>query len=89
MIKYNFCALSVKALMNTVKIDLKNHNCNINNAIYKLSDTRNINHKCDIWINDIFNNIDYEELTEELIAWNKKFLCEIFNEKNIDSKNVS
>lgn len=55
-----------------------------------LSDARTINEKCDIWITDppYADAVNYHELSEYFLAWDKKFIRDIFPEWYTDSKRI-
>ncbi|WPX07744.1 anti-phage-associated DUF1156 domain-containing protein [Anaerocellum danielii] len=53
-----------------------------------LSDARDVNYPCHIWITDppYADAINYHELSEFFLAWDKKFLKEVFPDWYTDSK---
>jgi adenine-specific DNA methylase len=55
---------------------------------FQLTDARNINSDCDIWITDppYADAVNYHELSEFFLAWDKKMLKEIFPDWYTDSK---
>lgn len=52
------------------------------------SDAREVNHLCHIWLTDppYADAVNYHELSEFFLAWDKKFLKEIFPDWYTDSK---
>ncbi len=60
------------------------------NSIVKLVDARDISDKCDYWITDppYADAVNYHELSEFFLAWDKKFLQEAFPDWYTDSKRV-
>lgn len=55
-----------------------------------LSDARNLTHQCDLWITDppYADAVNYHELSEFFLAWDKKLLKKAFPEWYADSKRV-
>ena len=60
------------------------------NNVVKLTDARDINNIADIWITDppYADAVNYHELSEFFLAWDKKFLKKVFPDWYIDSKRV-
>jgi adenine-specific DNA methylase len=60
------------------------------NIKIELSDARNVNIKNDLWITDppYADAVNYQELTEFFLAWDKRLLENIFPEWYTDSKRV-
>ena len=56
----------------------------------KTIDARVINERCDLWITDppYADAVNYHELSEFFLAWDKKFIEEIFEDWYADSKRV-
>lgn len=76
-------------LKNTFKFELNNYNINTN--IYNdLKDARDVDENCDIWITDppYADAVNYHELTEFFLAWDKNLLEKAFPEWYTDSKRV-
>ncbi len=56
----------------------------------KISDARDVDHVCDYWITDppYADAVNYHELTEFFLAWDKKILTQVFPSWYVDSKRV-
>ncbi len=69
---------------------------NINNYDFKsksnvlISDARDVEYTCDLWITDppYADAVNYHELSEFFIAWDKKMLEDTFEEWYTDSKRI-
>lgn len=87
---YNYGTRSTNSLKdNTWCLSLKNNDIkNYNNIIIK--DARDIKYKSDIWITDppYADAVNYHELSEFFLAWDKTFLERAFPEWYVDSKRV-
>lgn len=87
---YNYGARSTSSLKDTIwHLSLKNNDIkNYNNIIIK--DARDIKYKSDIWITDppYADAVNYHELSEFFLAWDKTFLERAFPEWYVDSKRV-
>ncbi|MDD3040645.1 anti-phage-associated DUF1156 domain-containing protein [Bacteroides sp.] len=61
-----------------------------NNTTTDLADARHVNHMADIWITDppYADAVNYHELSEFFLAWDKKLLKRAFPEWYTDSKRV-
>ncbi|HPJ81772.1 MAG TPA: DNA methylase, partial [Saccharofermentans sp.] len=59
-------------------------------SVIDLMDARNVNHSCDFWVTDppYADAINYHELSEFFLAWDKRLLQEAFPEWYTDSKRV-
>ncbi|WAM34718.1 anti-phage-associated DUF1156 domain-containing protein [Caldicellulosiruptor morganii] len=59
-----------------------------NYFLLNLNDARDVNYPCHIWITDppYADAINYHELSEFFLAWDKKFLKEVFPDWYTDSK---
>lgn len=55
-----------------------------------IKDARDIEHDCDYWITDppYADAVNYHELTEFFLAWDKKILSEVFPDWYVDSKRI-
>ncbi|MDU6340434.1 MAG: anti-phage-associated DUF1156 domain-containing protein [Clostridium sp.] len=87
---YNYGIRSITSLKeNTWCLSLKNNNIKNNNNII-IKDARDIKYKSDIWITDppYADAVNYHELTEFFLAWDKTFLERAFPEWYVDSKRV-
>lgn len=60
------------------------------NSIIKLNDARETNEKCFFWITDppYADAVNYHELSEFFLAWDKKLLQQIFPKWYTDSKRI-
>ncbi len=69
---------------------------NINNepiesdSVITIADARSLTHKCDLWITDppYADAVNYHELSEFFLAWDKEFIKKAFPEWYTDSKRV-
>ncbi len=87
---FNYGARSFYKMGTSWFYDVNNYSNNIEGSKIKLYDARNINYKCNYWITDppYADAINYHELSELFLAWDKKILKEIFPEWYTDSKRV-
>ncbi|MEA4877161.1 MAG: anti-phage-associated DUF1156 domain-containing protein [Aminobacterium sp.] len=62
----------------------------LNKFVASISDARDINYKADYWITDppYADAVNYHELSEFFLAWDKRLLLEAFPEWYADSKRV-
>lgn len=67
-----------------------NSNNVFNNSVVKIIDARNVSEICDFWITDppYADAVNYHELSEFFIAWDKRLLQEIFPDWYTDSKRI-
>lgn len=63
---------------------------NANNSVLQLKDARVINNKIDLWITDppYADAVNYHELTEFFLAWDKKLIERVFPNWYTESKRV-
>ncbi|MCJ8173423.1 anti-phage-associated DUF1156 domain-containing protein [Clostridium botulinum] len=61
-----------------------------NNSVVELKDARNVKNICDMWITDppYADAVNYHELSEFFLAWDKKFIKEAFSDWYSDSKRI-
>ncbi|HDK7163570.1 TPA: DUF1156 domain-containing protein [Clostridium botulinum] len=61
-----------------------------NNSVVELKDARNVKNICDMWITDppYADAVNYHELSEFFLAWDKKFIKEAFSNWYSDSKRI-
>lgn len=88
---YNYGTRPLGLLKNTIwNIDLKNRNLKNNKNNIIINDARKICFQNDIWITDppYADAVNYHELSEFFLAWDKKFLEKAFPEWYVDSKRV-
>lgn len=84
---FNYSVRAFSPLKNVWIADI--NSCNLHNKkSISIKDARDINEKCDIWITDppYADAVNYHELTEFFLAWDKKMLPEIFPNCYTDSK---
>ncbi len=84
---YNFPVRTLSTLYTAWMFDLRNYPFTSKSKILP-QDARQIDTTCDIWITDppYADAVNYHELSEYFLAWNKKFIKEIFPDWYIDSK---
>ncbi len=85
----NYVSRSLLAMDNVWNYDLIDTKVNKITSI-KLLDARDIGDQCDFWITDppYADAINYHELSEFFLAWDKKLLQETFPEWYTDSKRI-
>jgi len=86
---FNYSTRGSDNLRNVFEIDFKFQNINTNNQV-QVKDARNINNYNDIWITDppYADAVNYHELSEFFLAWDKSLLKKAFPEWYTDSKRV-
>jgi len=86
---FNGLSRTTSSLKTTWFYKMKNAKINSKTAIH-LADARNINSKIDMWITDppYADAVNYHELSEFFLAWDKKLLKKAFPEWYTDSKRV-
>lgn len=86
---FNYGCRSLPALYNNLFLDMKNFNFS-NKSTITLSDARSIDKLCDLWITDppYADVVNYHELSEFFLAWDKTILEKEFKEWYTDSKRV-
>ena len=86
---YNYGCRSLVALQDNLFLNIKNKDF-ISQSKVILNDARSINHISDIWITDppYADAINYHELSEFFLAWDKKIIDDIFKNWYTDSKRV-
>jgi putative DNA methylase len=86
---YNYLGRGVSALYTSVVFDLNSYAFESTNKVSTL-DARILNSSCDFWITDppYADAVNYHELTEFFLAWDKKFIEKIFPEWYADSKRI-
>ena len=87
---YNYGTRSFKHLENTFIMNLKNYPFTYGDDKIKTTDARNVQYNCDLWITDppYADAINYHELSEFFLAWDKKIIEENFQDWYSDSKRV-
>ena len=86
---YNFNNRTIVTLVPTWLFNINNRKID-SGSIIKTKDARNNIEKCDIWITDppYADAVNYHELTEFFLAWDKVLLKRAFPEWYTDSKRV-
>lgn len=86
----NFGNRSLLGLKTSWFYDINSYLTNKDNAIIKLSDAREVSNNCHFWITDppYADAINYHELSEFFLAWDKKLLLQTFPEWYTDSKRI-
>ncbi|MCP4112153.1 MAG: DUF1156 domain-containing protein [Desulfobacteraceae bacterium] len=84
---FNYNTRTVRSLETSWFFNIHNYPVKIKNTL-EARDARNIDKKSDIWITDppYADAINYHELSEFFLAWDKKMLTEIFPEWQADSR---
>ncbi|WP_422448092.1 anti-phage-associated DUF1156 domain-containing protein [Thermoanaerobacterium sp. DL9XJH110] len=84
---YNFGARSLQDLINVWFFDIKNYSIS-SDAYLQVKDARNVVNTCCFWLTDppYADAINYHELSEFFLAWDKKMLLDIFPDWYADSK---
>lgn len=85
----NYPTRGLAACWSSYLINLNGHNFNYTSEIIT-NDARIIDKKCDYWITDppYADAVNYHELTEFFLAWDKKFIETNFPEWYSDSKRI-
>lgn len=86
---FNYGCSGLKSLKNCIFFNINNSEINKYNNI-ELCDARDINIKRDIWITDppYADAVNYHELTEFFLAWDKNILPKAFPTWYMDTKRV-
>lgn len=86
---YNYACRGLAAFYNNWVIDFKPDPFESNSNI-AIEDARDSKSVCDVWITDppYADAVNYHELTEFFLAWDKKFIERIFPEWYTDSKRI-
>jgi putative DNA methylase len=86
---FNFPAKGIQSLKTSWYYNINNY-CINNNCIINLGDARNFSHQCNLWLTDppYADAVNYHELSEFFLAWDKKLLKKAFPEWYADSKRV-
>lgn len=84
---FNYCTRTISSLKTCWFFSTSNYNLNNNNELYAY-DARLVEKNSDAWITDppYADAVNYHELSEFFLAWDKKMLLEIFPEWYVDSK---
>lgn len=86
---YNYGTRTLSTLYNVWMFEINNCNFDFNRKV-ELSDARKIKVERDIWITDppYADAVNYHELSEYFLAWDKELIKNIFPEWYTDSKRV-
>lgn len=87
---YNYGVRSTLTIPTIWNFGIKQYPTNINNSKVQLSDARTIAQNNDFWITDppYADAVNYHELTEFFLAWDKALIPKIFPEWYTDSKRI-
>lgn len=86
---YNYPVRAMSSIYSAWIFEIRNFNFESKNII-KLKDSRNINDVCNMWITDppYGDAVNYHELSEYFLAWDKRTIENSFKEWYSDSKRV-
>ena len=86
---YNFSVRGLSSLYTTWLFNLRNYEFK-NTTNIKVRDARKVDNTCNVWITDppYADAVNYHELSELFLAWDKTFLERTFPEWYVDSKRV-
>jgi len=86
---FNYGSRSLNSLESTWYFNINNYNVNNKNSV-RSQDARNVNIINDIWITDppYADAVNYHELSEFFLAWDKQLLKKTFPKWYTDSKRV-
>jgi adenine-specific DNA methylase len=84
---YNYCTRTIVSLKTSWFFNINQYRIKKNEFVQTV-DARNIKNKCDIWLTDppYADAINYHELSEFFLAWDKKMLLDVFPNWYADSK---
>lgn len=86
----NYVCRSLPSIKGPWCFDVDHQLIEANNALIKLIDARDINDKCDYWVTDppYADAVNYHELSEYFLAWDKPLIQLAFPEWYTDSKRI-
>lgn len=86
---FTYTTRTILSLYLSWTLDIKNYEFNSNSTI-ELIDSRCIEQNCDLWITDppYADAVNYHELSEFFLAWDKSLISKIFNKWYSDSRRV-
>ena len=86
---YNYSTRALKALEATWNFSINQFRLP-SDSIVKLKDARDINQVCDLWITDppYADAVNYHELSEMFLSWDRRLLSRAFEDWYADSKRV-
>jgi len=87
---FNYGCRSVFGMDSSWFYNVNSYAINIENAKIKSMDAREVENKCHLWITDppYADAINYHELSEFFLAWDKKLLQQTFPKWYTDSKRI-
>lgn len=87
---YNYGSRGIINLVNSWNFNINNTKFNVKMKEIETIDARNLNNKCDFWITDppYADAVNYHELSEFFLAWDKKIIRDIFSDWYTDSKRI-
>lgn len=86
---YVYATRGLSTLYNPWILNIRNKEFN-SDSIIKLKDARNIEEICNIWITDppYADAVNYHELSEFFLSWDKRMILDVFPDWYTDSKRV-
>ena len=86
---FNYTTRSSKSVYTCWMVDFQ-QKCNISDSIVSITDARTADKQCHFWITDppYADAINYHELSEFFLAWDKTLLLQAFPEWYTDSKRI-
>jgi putative DNA methylase len=87
---FNYGCRSSRGMDTSWFFNVNRYRTDINNSMIKLIDARTVDETCHLWITDppYADAVNYHELSELFLAWDKKVLQKTFPEWYTDSKRV-
>ena len=87
---YNYGALASLSFDSCWNYSINRAEVNKENAVVALGDAAAVDHNCDIWITDppYADAVNYHELSEFFLAWDKKAISTTFKDWYTDSKRI-
>jgi len=86
----NWGTRSLEGLKTSWFFDINNYLTNRNHAVINQVDARSVENTCHVWITDppYADAVNYHELSELFLSWDKKLLQQTFTEWHTDSKRI-
>lgn len=87
---YNYLSRTMLSLQTTWFFTVNNNEIKNSNSTVNVSDARTTSNQCDIWITDppYADAVNYHELADFFLSWNKKILQKTFPDWYTDSKRI-
>ncbi|MBT2667305.1 DUF1156 domain-containing protein [Bacillus sp. ISL-4] len=87
---YNYLSRTMLSLQTTWFFNVSNFEIHNSNKLVSVTDARETSEECDIWITDppYADAVNYHELSEFFLVWNKMLLEETFPNWYSDSKRI-